>query len=61
MRGRHVLDMDNLRNMIMEEAHYFAYAMHLGNTKMYHAIKGSYWWLGMKKDIVEFVSRYLVC
>ena len=30
-----VLDIDDLRKAIMEEAHYFAYAMHLDSTKTY--------------------------
>ena len=38
-----------------------AYAMHLGSTKMYQTIKENYWWSSMKRDIVEFISRCLVC
>ena len=45
----------------MEEAHYSAYAMHPGSTKMYRIIKENYWWFGMKKDVADFVSRCLVC
>ena len=45
----------------MEEAHCSVYAMHLENTKMYCIIKENYWLFGMNKDIVEFVSRCLVC
>ena len=29
--------------------------------KMYRTIKKNYWWLGMKRDVVEFVARCLVC
>ena len=61
MKGRVcVLDIDDLRNAIMEETHYSAYAMHPDSTNMYQAIKKNYWWSGMKRDIVEFVSRCLV-
>ncbi|KAA3474855.1 DNA/RNA polymerases superfamily protein [Gossypium australe] len=28
---------------------------------MYNDLKQLYWWLGMKRDISEFVSRCLVC
>ncbi|WMV58595.1 hypothetical protein MTR67_051980 [Solanum verrucosum] len=28
---------------------------------MYQTIKEHYWWNGMKKDIAEFISKYLVC
>ena len=62
LRGRVcVLDIGDLRKMIMEETHCFAYVMHLGSTKMYRTIKENYWWSGMKRDIAEFVSRCLVC
>ena len=45
IRGRAcVLDVDDLTKLIMEEAHCFAYAMHLGITKMYCTIKENYWW-----------------
>ena len=54
-----VPDVGDVRREIMEEAHSSAYAMHLGSTKMYHTLKGHYWWKGMKRDIAEFVSRCL--
>ena len=56
-----VLDVGNLRKLIMEEAHCYAYAMHLGSTKIYHTIKENYWWSGMKRDIAGFMARCLVC
>ena len=56
-----VLDAKDLRKMIMKKAHCSAYAMHPGSTKMYQTIKENYWWFGKKKDITDFVSRYLVC
>ena len=37
-----VPDVDDLRNLIMEEAHCSIYAMHLGSTKMYRTIKENY-------------------
>ena len=39
-----VPDADDLRKLIMEEAHCSAYAMHPRSTKMYHTIKENYWW-----------------
>ena len=38
-----VLDVEDLRKLIMEEAHYSAYTMHPGSTKMYQTIKENYW------------------
>ena len=62
MRGMAcVPDVDNLRKLIMEEAHCFTYAMHLGSIKMYCTIKENYWWLHMKRDIADFVEKCLVC
>ncbi|GKE63830.1 putative reverse transcriptase domain-containing protein, partial [Tanacetum coccineum] len=29
--------------------------------KMYYDLRDRYWWLGMKKDIVEYVSKCLTC
>ena len=45
----------------MEEAHFSAYSIHLGSTKMYHDLKDTYWWNGMKRDIAYFMSKYLTC
>ena len=46
---------------IMKEAHSSAYAMNPGSTKMYRNLKEHYWWNGMKKEIVGFVSRCVTC
>ena len=56
-----VPDVGELRKKIMEEAHFSAYSIHLGSTKMYHDLKDTYWWNGMKKDIAKFVSKCLTC
>ena len=37
-----VPDVDDLRKEILEEAHYSTYSVHLGSTKMYHALKDTY-------------------
>ena len=40
MKGRMcVLDVEDLRRLIMEETHCLAYAMHPDSTKMYQTIK----------------------
>jgi hypothetical protein len=46
-----------LRKEIMSEAHHSPYTVHLGGTKMYSDVKGSYWWNNMKKDIAKFVEQ----
>ena len=47
--------------MILKEAHSAPYTLHPDSVKMYRTLKENYWWHGMKWDIVEFVSRCLVC
>ena len=54
-------DVDDMRKELLEEAHYSAYSVHPGSTKMYHTLKDTYWWNGMKKDVAEFVSKCLTC
>ena len=53
--------MDNLREEILEEAHFTAYSVYPGSTKIYHNIKDLYWWDGMKKDVADFISKFLIC
>ena len=57
----YVPNKEELRREILEEAHYSAYAMHPGSTKMYQDLKDNYWWKRMKKDIAEYVSKCLTC
>ena len=56
-----VPNIDELRKEIMEEAHFSAYSIHPGSTKMYHDLKDSCWWNGMERDIADFVSKCLTC
>jgi hypothetical protein len=50
-----------LRRLILEEAHKSSFSIHPGATKMYQDLKKEYWWPGMKTDIAEFVARCIVC
>ena len=45
----------------MEEAHFSAYSIYPGSTKMYHDLKDTYWWNRMKRDIADFMSKCLTC
>ncbi|GJR29188.1 putative reverse transcriptase domain-containing protein [Tanacetum coccineum] len=45
----------------MDEAHTSRYSIHPGADKMYYDLRDLYWWPGMKRDIVEYVSRCLTC
>ena len=44
-----------------DETHNAPYAMDPGATKMYHTLRVHYWWPRLKKDVVEFMSKCLVC
>ena len=50
-----------LKTDIMGEAHKSKFAVHPSSTKMYQDMKRVYWWPNMKQNIVEFVSKCLVC
>ena len=52
-----VPEAEELKEQILGEAHSFAYAMHPGTTKMYYKLKEYYWWSGMKREVVEYVSK----
>ncbi|GKA50413.1 putative reverse transcriptase domain-containing protein [Tanacetum coccineum] len=47
----------DMRTLIMDEAHKSKYSVHPEADKMYYDVIDKYWWSGMKKDIVVYVSR----
>ena len=56
-----VPDDNDLRKVILKEAHSGSFAIHPGSTKKYQDLKMSFWWSGMKRDVLEFVIKCLVC
>jgi hypothetical protein len=56
-----VLDIKELKDKILHEAHESAYSIHPGGNKMYHDLKATYWWYRMKRDVVEYVSLCDTC
>jgi hypothetical protein len=50
-----------LKDKILHETHESAYSIHLGGNKMYHDLKATYWWYGMKRDIAEYVALCDTC
>src|SRR5438132_10089599 len=52
---------EELRKLILDEAHTSAYSIHPPSTKMYQDLKSKYWWSGMKKNIAEYVARCDIC
>ena len=53
-----VLDVGELRQHILAEAHNSRYSIHLGAIKLYRNLWKVYWWNGMKRDIADFVSKF---
>ena len=56
-----VLKDEELKKRILLEPYETSYSVHPVANKMYKYLKESFWWLGMKNDIVEFVARCLTC
>ncbi|GKF40801.1 putative reverse transcriptase domain-containing protein [Tanacetum coccineum] len=56
-----ILSIGDVRKLIMDEAHTSRYSVHPGANKMHYDLRDLYWWLGMKRDIAEYVSRCLTC
>ncbi|XP_076892254.1 uncharacterized protein LOC143543926 [Bidens hawaiensis] len=51
----------DVKILLLDEAHKSKYSIHPGATKMYHDLRGDYWWPGMKREIVKYVERCLTC
>ena len=56
-----VPDDEEIKKQIFYEAHNTPYAMHPGTTKMYQDLKRYFWWVGMKRDVAEYVAHCLMC
>jgi hypothetical protein len=50
-----------LKDKILCEVHESAYSIHLGGNKIYHDLKATYWWYGMKRDVAEYVTLCDTC
>jgi hypothetical protein len=50
-----VPNIKELKDKILREAHESAYSIHPRGNKMYHDLKATYWWYGMKRDVAEYV------
>jgi hypothetical protein len=57
----YVSNVKELKDKILHEAHKSAYSIHPGGNKMYHDLKATYWWYGMKRDVVEYVALCDTC
>ena len=53
-------DNEAVKKEILDEAHIIAYAMHPGSTKLYRTIRPFYYWVGMKHDVANYVSKCII-
>ena len=51
----------NLRKQILDEAHLSKFSIHPGSNKMYHDLRQTFWWSGMKPEIARYVSECDTC
>jgi hypothetical protein len=56
-----VPNQEYIKELILREAHDSAYSIHPSSTKMCKDVKTRYWWYGMKRDIIEYVSLCDTC
>jgi hypothetical protein len=56
-----VSNVKELKVKILCEAHESAYSIHPGGNKMYHDLKATYWWYGMKRDVAEYIALCDTC
>jgi hypothetical protein len=50
-----------LKDKILCEAHDSSYSIHPGGNRMYHDLKITYWWYGMKRDVADYVALCDTC
>jgi hypothetical protein len=56
-----VPNVKELKDKIHHEAHESAYSIHPRGNKMYHDLKATYWWYGMKRDVAEYAALCDTC
>jgi len=56
-----VPNIPELKRDLLKEAHDSTLVTHPGSTKMYQDLKRHYWWVGMKREIADYIARCLTC
>jgi hypothetical protein len=56
-----VPSIEELKQLILAEAHDTPYSIHPGGTKMYQDLKERFWWHSMKREIASYIARCDVC
>ena len=53
--------MVDLRRIVMDEIHKMPYFCNLRYLKTISRARKKYFWLAMKKDIIEYISKHMKC
>ena len=56
-----ILDDSQLKEQIFFKENSTPYSVNPGTTKMYKDFKERLWWIGMKREILKFVAKCLIC
>jgi hypothetical protein len=51
-----VPNVKELKDKILRETHKSTYSINPGGNRMYHDLKVTYWWYGMKRDNAKYVA-----
>jgi hypothetical protein len=57
----YILDCDDLKSFIMDELPKTPYIGHPGYQKMITTTRKQFYWLGLKKDIANYLAKCLEC
>src|SRR3954467_3190015 len=52
---------EDIRKLILQEAHDSPYSIHPGNTKMYLDLRERFWWPSLKREIARYIALCDVC
>jgi len=50
-----------MKSILLRELHNMPYARHPGYQKTIAAVRGQYFWPGMKKDVAEYIAKCMEC
>lgn len=50
-----------VEEIILEEAHEIHFTIHYDSLTMYQDLRKNYYWLGMKKEVIEYVAGCIIC
>ena len=53
----YVLDVGDIRKMVMKKTHDVPYVRHSVYEKTIAALRNQYYWPGMKSDVAEYIAR----